>query len=162
MGRQLATSLNDEQRKVAFHDIPLFLEETVGGLTTGNARKIEALTPTGLPASKMTPEQTGLLWELIQVYAKRHRSEVAENDLARIASAGPEKIHFRWSGSVEPGQGHHYIIHGPTFLIEYDNTQDNANHVHCMWRDLENDFGESSIRRHYELHHRNTRKTLTQ
>ncbi|MDA0660676.1 MAG: DUF3500 domain-containing protein [Planctomycetota bacterium] len=158
LGRQLAKSLNDEQKQIAFHDIPVFLEETVGGLTTGNARKIEDVTPTGLPASKMTTEQTGLLWELIQVYAQRHRSEVAESDLARIATAGPEKIHFRWSGSVEPGQGHHYMIHGPTFLIEYDNTQDNANHVHCMWRDLENDFGESLIRRHYELHHRNTRK----
>ncbi len=154
IGRKLAASLNDKQRKIAFYEIPIFLEETVGGLLTANARKIENFEPFGIPASQMTADQVKTLWELIQVSAHRHRGEVVENDLARIERAGKENIYFRWSGSIEPGKGHHYIIQGPTFLIEYDNTQDDANHVHCMWRDLENDFGENLIRKHYELHHK--------
>lgn len=154
LGRKLATSLNEQQRKIAFYEIPIFLEETVGGLLTANARKIENFEPFGIPASQMTDNQVELLMELIQVTAHRHRGEVAESDLARIQLAGKKNIHFRWSGSIEPGNGHHYIIQGPTFLIEYDNTQDEANHVHCMWRDLENDFGESLIRQHYRTHHK--------
>lgn len=154
LGRKLARSLNEQQRKIAFYEIPIFLEETVGGLLTANSRKIEKFDPFGIPASQMTADQMETLWELIQVTAHRHRGVVAENDLARIERAGKGNIYFRWSGSLEPGQGHHYIVQGPTFLIEYDNTQDDANHIHCMWRDLENDFGESLIRKHYELHHK--------
>ena len=153
LGRKLATSLNEQQRKIAFYEIPIFLEETVGGLLTANARKIENFEPFGIPASQLSDQQVAMLMELIQVTAQRHRGEVAESDLARIERAGIKNIYFRWSGSIEPGKGHHYIIQGPTFLIEYDNTQDDANHVHCMWRDLENDFGESLIRKHYEHHH---------
>lgn len=154
LARKLATSLDEKQRKIAFYEIPVFLEETVGGLLTANARKIENFEPFGIPASQMTADQVESLWELIQVTAHRHRAEVAETDLARIERAGKGKIYFRWSGSLEPGKGHHYIVQGPTFLIEYDNTQDDANHVHCMWRDLENDFGDNLIRKHYELHHK--------
>ncbi len=153
LGRKLATSLDENQRAIAFYEIPIFLEETVGGLLTANARKIENFEPFGIPASQMNANQAEILWELVQVTAHRHRGEVAESDLARIERAGKGNIFFRWSGSIEPGKGHHYIVQGPTFLIEYDNTQDDANHVHCMWRDLENDFGEDLIRRHYQLHH---------
>ena len=153
IARKLATSLDENQRKIAFYEIPVFLEETVGGLLTANARKIENFEPYGIPASQMTANQVETLWKLIEVTAHRHRGEVAESDLARIERAGKTNIYFRWSGSIAPGAGHHYIVQGPTFLIEYDNTQDNANHVHCMWRDLENDFGESLIRKHYQLHH---------
>jgi len=158
LGRMLATSLTEEQRRIAFFPIPEFLTETVGGLITGNARKIENRQPEGLPASQLTAEQKANLWELIQLYANRHRGEVAQQDLSRIEEEGRDKIYFRWSGSVEPGKGHHYVIQGPTFLIEYDNTQNEANHVHCMWRNLENDFGDDLIRKHYQKFHKAPRK----
>ena len=70
-----------------------------------------------------------------------------------IEDAGIENIHFAWDGSVNKGEPHHYVVQGPTFLIEYDNTQDDANHVHCIWRDFDNDFGYDMLRRHYALHH---------
>ena len=64
-----------------------------------------------------------------------------------------KKIFFAWGGSTEVGQGHYYRIQGPTFLLEYDNTQNNANHVHAVWRDLTNDFGEDILRKHYDESH---------
>lgn len=154
LGRALAVSLTPEQRAEALGEIPDFLTETVGGLVTGNVPKVENFDPTGIPAARLDKRQQAQLWELIAEYAHKLRPALAERDLARIAEAGLEKIYFRWDGSLEPGQGHHYIIQGPTFLVEYDNTQDAANHVHCIWRDLTNDFGGDPLRNHYQLHHR--------
>ena len=76
--------------------------------------------------------------------------EVAELQLARLEDAGTDGLHFAWAGSAAAGEGHYYRIHGPTLLIEYDNTQNDANHVHSVWRDLTDDFGEDLLRKHYE------------
>ncbi len=153
-GRSLAKSLRADQRKIAFGEIPDFLTETVGGLTTANRPKVDPTPARGIPVSKLSEEQVKLLMDLIREYAKRHRHRLAAQDLAKIEAAGVDKIHFAWDGSLERFEPHHYIIQGPTFIIEYDNTQDGANHVHSVWRDLENDFGVDMLRRHYRLHHR--------
>ena len=86
---------------------------------------------------------------LIETYVKRYRPELAEEDLRKIRKTGEEKILFAWAGGVERGEGHYYRIQGPTFLMEYDNTQNNNNHIHSVWRDFENDFGEDLLRKHY-------------
>jgi len=151
--RRLARSFDAEQRHVAFGPVPIF-EDTVGGFITGNTPRIERGKPRGLPVSKMTPEQSKLLMEIVRMYAHRHRHQLAEVELSKVERAGTENIHFAWGGSREKGEPHHYLIQGPTFLIEYDNTQDDANHVHCIWRDFDNDFGRDMLRRHYALHHR--------
>ncbi len=152
LGRALYLSLDAEQRRAATGVLPKF-EETVGGFLTGNTRKLERGKPEGIPASKLTPEQAARLMELVQVYARRHRRELADRELERIEAAGKEKIHFRWDGSAEPFQPHHYLIQGPTFLVEYDNTQDGANHVHCIWRDFDGDFGDDLLKLHYRQQH---------
>ena len=152
IGRRLAQSFDAEQQKTAFFPLHKF-EDTVGGLLTGNTRKLDPGTPRGLPASRMTAAQKDLLTALIREYATRHRAELAEQDLAKIAAAGFDKIHFSWAGGLEAGQGHHYMIQGPTFLVELENTQDQANHVHCIWRDFENDFGDDLLKRHLAEQH---------
>lgn len=152
LGRQLAKTLTPDQQKTGFGPIPDFLTETVGGLTTGNNRKIERGQPRGLAASGMTDSQRELLVRLVREHVSRIRKELADQDLARIDAAGVNNIHFVWAGGLEPGQPHHYMIQGPTFLIEYDNTQDGANHVHCVYRDFDNDFGDALLR-HYQGHH---------
>jgi hypothetical protein len=76
----------------------------------------------------------------------------AHDQLERIEQAGFGKLHFGWAGSIEPGKPHYYRIHGPTVLVEYDNTQNNANHIHTIWRDLERDFGGDLLRAHYAQH----------
>jgi hypothetical protein len=75
---------------------------------------------------------------------------LAEQDLKKIETAGWDKIYFAWAGALEPGKGHYYRIQGETFMIEYDNTQNNANHVHSVWRDPANDFGEDLLKQHYQ------------
>jgi hypothetical protein len=153
LGRNLAKSLTAEQRKTGFGKIPDFLTETVGGLISGNQRKIERGKPRGVAVSALTVEQREVLMKLVRAHIGRIRKELADQDLARIDRAGTEKIHFIWAGGLKSGEPHHYLIQGPTFLIEYDNTQDEANHVHCVYRDFDNDFGDAMLE-HYEKHHR--------
>jgi len=98
----------------------------------------------------MNESQRQVLMSLLDLYANRLRPEMAEQDLRRIMDAGIEKVTFAWAGPMEVGQPHYYRIHGPTFLIEYDNTQNNANHIHTVWRDLQNDFGDDALARHYK------------
>jgi len=106
--------------------------------------------PGGLAAAQMDDRQKHLLMSLLDLYARRLRPELAEQDLREIMEAGVEKVTFGWAGETEPGKPHYYRILGPTFLVEYDNTQNNANHIHTVWRDLKNDFGDDALRRHYD------------
>jgi hypothetical protein len=105
----------------------------------------------------MTPPQRDRLLRLLGEYLGNARADVAAREWSRIRRAGLDAVRFGWAGGSEPGQGHYYRIQGPTFLIEFDNTQDGANHAHTVWRDLEEDFGGDLLRRHYEEspHHRN-------
>jgi hypothetical protein len=145
LGRQLVSLLNDEQKSTA-----IFSNTAPREIITGKSHKATPLSPEGLPAGKMTSEQQKLLQQLVSEYAHRLRQELAENDLKRIETAGWAHVHFAWAGGTAQGQGHYYRVQGPTFLLEFDNTQDNANHIHSVWRDLENDFGGDLLRRHYE------------
>jgi hypothetical protein len=152
LGRSLAESFTAEQRKVGFGKIPDFLTETVGGFVTGNQRKLERGKPSGLAAADMTREQRDILMKLVRTHVGRIRQELADQDLARIEREGTEKIFFQWAGGLKAEEPHHYLIQGPTFLIEYDNTQDGANHVHCIYRDFNNDFGDA-LTEHFRKQH---------
>lgn len=109
--------------------------------------------PRGIAHRDLDALQQGMLWRLIEEYVHNRRGPAAARELARIDAAGRDAIHFAWAGSTRRGQGHYYRIHGPTFVIEYDNTQDDANHVHTVYRDLEHDFGVDLLREHYEHGH---------
>ena len=76
--------------------------------------------------------------------------DIAHQQLEKVTDAGIENVYFAWAGGTEPGEGHYYRVHGPTVLFEYDNTQNDANHVHSVWRGFSNDFGDDLLRRHYE------------
>lgn len=145
LGRAFVKSLSAAQQKIAILQI-----ETPQEMITTNARKVQLLDPPGLPAGKLTSAQKMALHELLKSYAYRHRAEVAEDDLKKIEHAGFDKVTFAWAGGLEVGQPHYYRIQGPTFLLEYDDTQNNANHIHTVWRDLENDFGDDVLKRHYD------------
>jgi hypothetical protein len=94
-----------------------------------------------------------VLWRLVEEYARVLRGELAEAELARIKGDHLDELSFAWAGGFERGQGHYYRIHGVHFAIEYDNTQNNANHVHTVWRDFEHDFGGDALRAHLEQEH---------
>ncbi len=145
LGRQLVKSLDAKQRTTAILTNAAFKD-----ILTGDARKIKPLEPAGLLAANMSPEQQAVLHRVVEEYVRRHRPEIADHDLEKIEKAGWERIGFVWAGGLDRGQAHYYRVQGPTFVLEYDNTQDNANHIHSVWRDFENDFGEDLLRRHYE------------
>ncbi len=106
----------------------------------------------GLAWSEMSELSRHMLWSLIEVHANTLRPDVATAELERIHSS-LEDVSFAWAGSTEPGKGHYYRIHGKNFAIEYDCTQNDANHVHVCWRDFENDFGGDAFSRHLTEQH---------
>ena len=145
LARHLVKSLTDEQMKSA-----VYTNTAPREIITGNDRKAKAVTPMGISAAKLDKAQTQLLWQLIKEYVYRYRPEIADHDLKNIEKAGTRNLYFAWAGSVEPKKGHYYRVQGPTFLLEYDNTQNDANHIHAVWRDFEHDFGGDPLRQHYD------------
>lgn len=145
LGYELVRSLDDEQKRVA-----IYTNVAPQEIITGKKRAVSLLSPAGLSATQLKPDQRKLLQQLVSEFAHRLRTELAESDLKRIEAAGWDKVQFAWAGALQAGQGHYYRIQGPTFMVEFDNTQNNANHIHTVWRDLQNDFGGDALRRHYE------------
>ena len=90
---------------------------------------------------------------LVGDYIQRMPDELAEVEMMKLQQAGDASLHFAWAGSIERGQGHYYRIQGANFVAEYDNTQNNANHIHSVWRDPHNDFGAGILARHYAHSH---------
>ncbi len=132
-------------------------------IITANSRKASVLDPVGVSAGEMTAREQGLLMRLIQTHASSQHTALADARLAAIKSAGFDKVRFAWIGATTnaPGVAHYYRIQGPTFLIEYDNTQNNANHQHIVWRDFNGDFGADVLAEHYATapHHQPTKPT---
>ncbi len=148
LGRELVKSLNTDQRKQAVTDT-----KAPDDILTGNQRVAQAGETRGIGWSDLSQAQQAVLLKLISAYAGRLRGELSEADLAEIHDAGLANIRFAWAGGFERGDRHYYRVHGPTFLIEYDNTQNDANHVHAVWRDLKNDFGRDYLAEHLRQEH---------
>ncbi len=149
VGLALANSLTAQQKTKA-----VFTDKAPADIITEAKRKVAALEPPGIGWSDLNKEQKEMVWNLVKLYVQRARGEIAEVDLKKITDAGQRKIHFAWAGGFKHGEGHYYRIQGPTFLIEYDNTQNNANHVHAVYRDFTEDFGEDLLKQHYEESHK--------
>lgn len=144
LGFALLRMLDPQQRARA-----TIATRTFGDIVTGSDPKVAAMAFAGLPAAEMTNDQQRQLRRLLELYAGRMSDSSARRQLQRIDEIGFGRLHFAWAGAHEPGRPHYYRIHGPSVLVEYDNSQANANHVHTVWRDLENDFGGDLLRRHY-------------
>ncbi len=117
------------------------------------ALRFDRTQPRGLPASHMGTSQREMLWRLIDVYVKRLPDDLASIERAKIERAGIDGVHFAWAGDQKRGGGHYYRLQGATFLVEYDNTQNGANHVHAVWRDAAGDFGADLLRAHLRSAH---------
>ena len=103
----------------------------------------------GIAYGELNEAQQRLLRMVVNEFMGDLEAELARNEQLRLAHAGVDKLHFAWAGSVEPGQGHYWRASGPTFVLEYDNTQDGANHVHALWRDPQNDFAANWLADHH-------------
>ena len=144
VARALARSLTEAQRASA-----VLAAEAPRDIVTGASYSIDPLEPAGLGATELTPDQQSQLRELINVYTSAMAASIAAQRWEKIDRDGLESVTFAWAGSLEPGEPHYYRVQGPSFLIEYDNVQNDANHVHSVWRDFEGDFGEDVLRAHY-------------
>ncbi len=113
-------------------------------------------SPKGIAYAELDPKEQQQLLKLIKLYVNRFTKLFAEDMFTEISEAGLSKLYFAWEGDTEPGIGHphYYCIQGPTLLIEYDNTQNNANHVHSVLRDLLHDFGGDLLLEHYQKEHK--------
>jgi hypothetical protein len=118
-------------------------------IITGSEARVKLDAPSGLPFSELTDVQQGILTDLVFEYVARTPEDVADIRMNQIEKDGKQYIHFAWAGSENPGQPHYYRLHGPSFLLEYDNTQDNANHIHTVWRDLYDEWGLDLLKSHY-------------
>ncbi|WP_009964146.1 DUF3500 domain-containing protein [Verrucomicrobium spinosum] len=150
LGRQLAKSLNDDQWKMA-----LIQETAFKDILTEAKRQVSPLSPDGLSDAELNADQKTQLQTLLKEHLFRIRPEVAEAAWQELLASGP--IHFAWAGSREPSQGHYYRIQGKSFVVEYDNTQNNANHVHTAWRDFDSDFGLDLLGEHVKTAHQPTK-----
>ena len=122
-------------------------------IVTFNASKASLMTYEGLPASKMNGAQKELLMALVAEYVNQVRTDVAEQKLADLKQNGLDHLYLAWAGPVSKDSPHYYRIHGGDFVVEFDNRQDGANHIHSVWRDVENDFAADVLRDHLILYH---------
>ncbi len=148
LGRDLIQSLSGDQRSIAIVDKTAYKD-----ILTSDSRKA-ALSghPNGIPFAKMNAKQKEILTELVTEYATNFPSQIADLRLEQFRKT-EGNLFFAWAGGVERGQPHYYRIQTPVFLIEYDDTQNNANHIHSVWRDFEGDFGMDLLAQHYRSSH---------
>jgi hypothetical protein len=144
-GRALMAAFTDEQRNKATFDATAPRD-----MITGENREAKVLEPVGVTYAEMTPEQRRLLERVLDAYLGRVAPELAQARLDAVRKDGMDKILFGWAGTLDVGGPHYYRVQGPTFLIEYDNVQNDANHIHSVWRDFTGDFGRDILREHYK------------
>jgi hypothetical protein len=147
LGFNLLKSLNASQKEKA-----IFNKRAPGDIVTASNRKAMIESPQGILFNELNAEQKKLFIQLLSLYIHRYTITFGSQMMREIEGAGLNNLRFAWAGDEERGVGHphYYRIQGPTILIEYDNTQNNANHIHTVVRDLKNDFGGDQLMEHYK------------
>ncbi|MEO6246180.1 MAG: DUF3500 domain-containing protein, partial [Opitutaceae bacterium] len=148
MGIALVNSLDATQRKTA-----IIAEKALTEIVTKNDKRVSPLAPPGIAATQLTSAQNEKLVALVKHHLARWRPELAAENFAAITAAGLDKLTFAWAGGLDRSQQTYYRIQGPTFLIEFDNSQGNGNHVHSTFRDFKGDFGHDLLAEHYAKAH---------
>ena len=148
LGYELIRSFDEPQQKIAIVSATAYNDI----LTSASRRAALKGQPSGLSAAAMNARQFDALMALVEEYARNLPDELAGDRIAQINKAGRD-IHFAWSGGISRGDPHYYRVQTSSFLIEMDDTQDDANHIHSVWRDLTGDFGEDLLSQHYQANH---------
>lgn len=149
-GFALLHALSEQELKKA-----LIGDVAPGDIVTAANRKAIIDQPAGILYSELSDTGKQLLMQLLELYVHRSTKKLADKMLNDIKKAGLDQLRFAWAGSTkqEKGKAYYYRIHGPTIIIEYDNSQNNANHIHTVVRDLKNDFGGDMLLQHYKSSH---------
>ena len=136
--RELVTSLDESQRAVA-----IFQQDTLGRHATQNQAYVTPLETIGIAISNLSADRQTLVMEIIHKYLDTLPDMIAASHLDRLQAAGFENITFAWAGPLEAQRPHYYRLQGPTFLLEHDNSRNRGTHIHSVWRDFAEDFGQS-------------------
>jgi len=144
MGLELINSFDSSQRVKAIFSTQSYYE-----IVTSNSTEVGPLSPVGIKMNEMNKEQQAHLMKLITEYLSTMPKALEESRMEQIENENLDEIRFGWAGATELGKGHYYRIQGKSFLIEFDNTINNANHIHTVWRDFTGDFGKDLIKAHY-------------
>jgi hypothetical protein len=155
LGYELLQSLDDAQRRAAIID-----PKAPNDILTTNSKEASMQEDRGLAYAQMTAAQRAILTRIIEENAGAHADPIAKDRLAKVRAAGLDKVKFAWMGGLQKGEGHYYRVQGPTFVIEFDNTQNEANHIHLVWRDFKGDWGRDLLAEHYKTagHHDHDRR----
>ena len=147
--RTLVSEMTDDQRSIAIVD-PV----APADILTRTYRVTDpTMTPQGISIASLSDKQRSKLVKLIRHYVYRANDTAADNYWNHIETAGWDSLHFAWAGPLDRWQGHYYNIRHDRFVIEYDNTQNGANHIHSVLRDYDHDFGEDLLAAHYRHGH---------
>ena len=144
LGFQLVNSLDSNQRVKAIFSNLSYLE-----IVTSNSTEVGPLSPVGIRYAELNNTQQKNLLALIDEYLSAMPTDLAKRRMNEIEKENLSEIRFGWAGATQAGKGHYYRIQGKSFLIEFDNTVNNANHIHTIWRDFDGDFGKDMIKEHY-------------
>lgn len=144
---ELVETFDAEQRRKAIFDT-----RAPGEIFTEARRKVSPLPIEGIGYAELTEAQQETLRRLVDVFLRRNQPEIYDRAMEKVTSGGWESVRFGWAGPVDREAGNYYFIQGAQFLIEYDNTQNDNNHIHCVWREFEGDFGEDLLREHHDAH----------
>jgi hypothetical protein len=148
LGRKLVESLTPEQRATAIVDAKAYNDI----LTTNSRKAALSGQPNGLAFAKMTAPQKAMLEEVVAEYAYDFPAEVTEQRMAQYRKTQASAF-FAWAGGTAATDKHYYRVQTAEFVIEFDKTQDEANHIHSVWRDFTNDFGGDLLAAHYKASH---------
>ncbi len=150
LGLAMINALDAAQKKVA-----IFAAKAPSEIITTNKHRVEPLSPVGISADKLTPAQRAQLFALVRLYTDRWRPELSKATYDKFTAA-PEKVTFAWAGVLDRSGGTYYRLQSPDYLIEFDNTQNNANHIHTVVRDFKGDFGGGNdlLAEHYAKDHK--------
>jgi hypothetical protein len=141
--RDLVMTLDASQRAKA-----VIAATAPNEIATRDASTIKPLTPAGITAAELQPRQREMLMRIVDAYTSVMAPDLAADRMATLTKAGLDKISFAWAGEFQRGRRSYYRVQGPTFLIEYDNSQGNGNHAHSVWRDFNGDWGRDLLREH--------------
>lgn len=149
-GRALLGSLSPEQREVAIigEEAPTNIVAGVSSPLGALAPQVEPLSPVGISAAELDEVQRALLMDIVDAYASVMSPDIAALRMAKIRQDGTENITFAWAGGTVRGEVSYFRVQGPSFLIEFDHTARDPNHVHSQWRDFDGDFGRDLIGEH--------------
>ena len=147
-GRQLAKDLIKADMS------PVFSEKAPKEILTAQDSTAKAQQIMGTTSDKMNGEQVKQILAIVSQVASMQRGEITNESLRKINTMQRKKLHFAWGGSLERNEPHYFRIQGVDFIVEYANTQNDANHAHLVWRDLKDDFARDSLKKHYLENHK--------